>query len=209
MAGTHETQSALADIDRKLRELQQQLTHVSEAAPSRATTRGGDVGRTASESEQAGNAPATGAAPPSRRRQTSPEGSELIGQAGALAAQLERHIGVLQGLQEELERSTATLAQAFGTHSSAPTAEPLFQGVVTIDVGPFSDIGTLGTLEHGLADLELVDDVHVRSYEGSRALIQLRLDSPVQLIEEMRRAVPFRFEVTSIDEQHLAMDLHA
>ena len=184
MTGAQGTEQALADIDRKLRELQQALSQVSEAPPP---------------PPPAGHAPARPAAPA--------EGDELVGQAAALAAALERHIRVLVGLQDELERSTRELAEAFGRASSAPPDQRRFQGVVMIDVGPFADIGALGTFEHGLATMGVADDVHVRSYEGSRALVHLRLDEPAPLLAEMSRALPFDFEVTAVSGQELTIEL--
>lgn len=188
MTGSQETQNALADIDRKLRELQQELAHVFEHPQTSSLRSGAEV-------------------PPPSAPSPSAEGTELVEQAAILGAQLTRHIRVLQTLQDALERSTSALTDAYRAHSAARDAQGTFRGEVTVNAGPFTDIGTLGAFEHALASLRVVEDVHVRSYEGNRALVDLRLGVPAQLVEEVRRALPVSFEVTGMSEQELTIEL--
>jgi hypothetical protein len=51
--------------------------------------------------------------------------------------------------------------------------------------------------------------VYVRGFEGNRALINLKLDGTVRLVEEMRRSLPFGFSVTEAADGRLTVDIDA
>src|SRR2546421_27244 len=73
-----------------------------------------------------------------------------------------------------------------------------FDGQVVIDAGPFPDIATLGSFEQALARLPQAEDVYVREFTGSRALIDVLLAAPVALLDEMRRAAPVGFGLVEV-----------
>ena len=84
-----------------------------------------------------------------------------------------------------------------------------FEGQVIVNAGPFTDIGTLGAFEHAMATMPQVEDVYVRSFEGNRALIDVRLNSPVHLVDEMRRVLPFTFGIVEVGHQLLTINVDA
>ncbi|HEY7960531.1 MAG TPA: hypothetical protein VID29_01305 [Solirubrobacteraceae bacterium] len=79
-----------------------------------------------------------------------------------------------------------------------PHQETLFEGRVELGVGPFYDIGSLGSFEQRLAELPYVLEVSVRRFEASHAVIDLRLAEPVPLVRELRRVLETDFGVRQV-----------
>jgi hypothetical protein len=82
-----------------------------------------------------------------------------------------------------------------------------FAGQVTVDAGPFTDIATLSAFEQALGDVSGTQDVYVRGFEGSRALIDLVLGEPVALGMELRRAAPVAFTITATTPDHVSITI--
>jgi hypothetical protein len=85
--------------------------------------------------------------------------------------------------------------------------EETFAGQVTIDAGPFTDIATLSSFEQALGHVPGTQDVYVRGFEGSRALIDLVLGTPVALGAELRRIAPLGFTITTTRPDHLSISI--
>jgi hypothetical protein len=90
-----------------------------------------------------------------------------------------------------------------------PDRQGRFEGWVTINAGPFADMWTLGVFERALANLPEVEDVSIRSFEGTRALMDVRLTGAVELVTEMRRAMPFTVGVVEMGDRVLVIDVGA
>lgn len=90
-----------------------------------------------------------------------------------------------------------------------PDRQGLFEGWVTINAGPFADMWTLGVFERALANLPEVEDVSIRSFEGTRALMDVRLTGAVELVTEMRRAMPFTVGVVEMGDRVLVIEVGA
>ena len=95
------------------------------------------------------------------------------------------------------------------TATPAPTRDEgrQFEGEVVLDAGPFADIEALGTLERALAGLAQTEDVYVRGLQGNRALIDVKLAGPVPLLEELRRVLPFAFDLIEIGYGRVTIDV--
>ncbi|HEY8867317.1 MAG TPA: hypothetical protein VIM22_10305, partial [Solirubrobacteraceae bacterium] len=147
----------------------------------------------------------------------------IVDEAASRVTELGRQVDGLQRLREELQRSMLALQQKYGravapspsppppppapTTAVSPSDGHAFEGDVVINAGPFLDIGTLGAFEQALAQLPHTEDVHVRGFEGNRALIDLRLGGPIQLVDEMRRALPFSFGVAEVGNKLLTINV--
>jgi len=81
----------------------------------------------------------------------------------------------------------------------------VLDGTIAVDAGPFSDIATLSGFEQALGSVPGVRDVHVRGFEGSRALIDLTLGQPVALGTELRRTARVAFTITQADAGRLTV----
>lgn len=84
-----------------------------------------------------------------------------------------------------------------------------FVGAVVVDAGPFSDIATLQAFEQGLARVDGAEDVYVRSFEGNRALIDVRLSNPVPLVQLLRNQLPLPITAREAGEGRLTVDVTA
>jgi hypothetical protein len=121
---------------------------------------------------------------------------------------------------------------ALGPAPAAPTAAPLpaavaaglpgspqpaveqhddltFSGPVIVDAGPFTDITTLQAFEQAMARIDGAEDVYVRSFEGDRALIDVRLSNPVPLVRLLREQLPMPMMSTDVGEGRLSVDVTA
>lgn len=83
----------------------------------------------------------------------------------------------------------------------------VFEGPVVVDAGPFTDIAALSAFEQRLARVPGVEDVYVSGFEGNRALIELRVITPVALVREIRADQGGGFEVAEAAPGRLRIDL--
>ncbi|MEZ5120369.1 MAG: hypothetical protein R2736_02130 [Solirubrobacterales bacterium] len=83
----------------------------------------------------------------------------------------------------------------------------VFEGPVVVDAGPFTDIAALSAFEQRLARVPGVEDVYVSGFEGNRALIELRVVTPVALVREIRADQGGGFEVAEAAAGRLRIDL--
>jgi hypothetical protein len=86
---------------------------------------------------------------------------------------------------ERYERAVAAL-EASLDERAAPDREP----AVVLDAGPFAGADELSEFERALAGLPGARGVRVRGFEGDRAQLELRLARPLDLVEELRGALP-------------------
>jgi hypothetical protein len=230
-------EASLAEMDRKLRELQRELALVSPDAEEKLE-----------EAPSLPPLPPRAAPPPPPPPPAPPPGpaaetAAALEQATERVAELGRRIDELQRLRQELDEATRALredydravpraaapapapnppAEAGPTAGLAPppepppTAEPppatspteaAFSGDVVINVGPFADMATLSAFELALSRLPGAADAYVRSFEGHRALVELRLEHPMDLLAELRRNLPFRFDVVAVGRAELTLTL--
>jgi len=94
---------------------------------------------------------------------------------------------------------------------AAPAVSPFdsmtFQGPLVVDAGPFAEITTLTAFEQGLATVPGASDVYVRSFEGSRALIDLRLAHPVALVQSLRERLGLPITAREATAGRLVVDV--
>jgi hypothetical protein len=231
MTESRDVQSSLADMDRKLRELQRELAMVSRGPEGTAFS-----------------PPAFSAPPPPPPPDTAPapaaeaeaqaqakaqeiiadaraEAARIVGEAAERVAAIGRQIDELQRLRDELQRSAQALVEEYERAlrtapvgdvppASAPPPPPQvdgreFDGQVVIDAGPFTDIATLGSFEQALARLPQAEDVYVREFTGSRALIDVLLAAPVALLDEMRRTAPVGFGLVEVADGRIIIEVDA
>lgn len=91
--------------------------------------------------------------------------------------------------------------------ATADDAVGPFEGAVVVDAGPFRDFTTLSAFEQALARVPGAEDVYVRSFEGDRALIDLRLQGSVPLVEELKNRLSMPITVREAREGRLSVDV--
>jgi hypothetical protein len=129
----------------------------------------------------------------------SPSPSELAGLA-ELRLFRDRLERFSQELAEDYEQ---VLERVMGDFSAGPAPVPslddtLFEGPVELGVGPFYDIGSLSIFERQVAQVPHAQDVAVRRFEASHAVIDLSLSAPVALVHELRAHLDIGFSVREI-----------
>jgi hypothetical protein len=203
-----DVQSTLNELERKLRELQSEL-----AAP------------------EALQAPA--AEPPPPPPPPPPPA------AGAIEAQLEELLRFRDQLTEaatklveDYSRLLEQISRAAG-EAPAPAAPPpptpsaghvtfpvpppaapspesaLHSGNVEIEAGPFADIAELAAFEQAVRRVPNAEDVVVPTFDGGRAVVELRLAAEMPLVFELRRASDRAFDVEHSEPGRLVLAMHA
>ena len=213
-----DVQASLADMDRRLREIQHELDLLSQPSQNPPPT---------SATSDPPAAPAPPAAPDAQAEadaivaRSRAEAARIVDEAAEQVAAIGAQIDEFQRLRDELQRSAQALVAEYerAVQPSAPgtsaTPEPTtpraegrqFEGEVVLDAGPFADIEALGTLERALAGLAQTEDVYVRGLQGNRALIDVKLAGPVPLLEELRRVLPFAFDLIEIGYGRVTIDV--
>ncbi len=159
--GAPDLDTRLAEIDRKLREIQAELVPGREPAPHR-----GRTGPLATILERARQEP------PERGPEhlEQPRTPELTHQIVALT---EVHAKILSSMRELLDAYESVLTQ-MSRSASAP--ERPDAGEPTVSAGPFASTEAMRAFERTLAVIPGVREVAVRGYEGEdRAILDVRL----------------------------------
>jgi uncharacterized coiled-coil protein SlyX len=185
--GRSELEASLAEIDRKLRELQRELQAVT-AQPDPAP-----------------------AEPPPPPPPTAPEPprSRLLDDTAQRVSELSRRIDELQRLGEELEDATRALQEEFARSGGTAAAAPTWSGEVVVRAGPFRDIASLGEFERAMGEIPGAEEAYVRSFAGDRALVEVRLSGPVDLVAEMRRTLPWEVRLVESGAGELEISLES
>jgi hypothetical protein len=135
----------------------------------------------------------------------------------------------LLGLRDEL---LAELQDALGRYSSPPTpakgrprrdelAETrgsltqvgedeggqLFARKLEVDAGPFDDFAELSSFERSLAALPSIEDVYIRSFDGSRAVVELTLSEERPLLHDLAIHVPYELNVRETSRGSIRLDV--
>lgn len=83
----------------------------------------------------------------------------------------------------------------------------MFEGAVVVDAGPFSDITTLSAFEQAMTRIPGAQDVYVRSFEGVRALIDVRLADPIPLVQALRESLALPMTLREASDGRVVVDL--
>jgi hypothetical protein len=180
MTDRRDLEASLAEMDRKLRELQRELELVS--APADAPSQ----------------------APPPPEPEPDPVAG-VVEEAAARVSELGRRIDDLARLREDLDRATQALRADYQARAAAPPPPR----EVTVDAGPFRDIATLSAFEQALAGVDGVQDAVVRSFEGNRAIVDLRIDAGADLEVALATQLPFAVDVSGSDAGGLTLHLRS
>jgi hypothetical protein len=93
---------------------------------------------------------------------------------------------------------------------AAPSPESaLHSGNVEIEAGPFADIAELAAFEQAVRRVPNAEDVVVPTFDGGRAVVELRLAAEMPLVFELRRASDRAFDVEHSEPGRLVLAMHA
>jgi hypothetical protein len=87
----------------------------------------------------------------------------------------------------------------------APTLPDVFGTAIELDAGPFGDLASLTQFEQSLHSVPGVTEVYIRRFEAGRATMDVTLQAPSPLLQEMTDRLPYRLDVESTDASHISM----
>jgi HAMP domain-containing protein len=98
-----------------------------------------------------------------------------------------------------IEGSAIGVGTPFARQKIVRAAElpSVFEGSVSLRIGPLRDISQVDTLEIALLQVPGAEHVEVKEFAGRDAVAVIKLFQPVPLVEELRRVLPFQFEVAA------------
>ena len=92
-------------------------------------------------------------------------------------------------------------------HDPDAAAEDVFEGLVEVEVGPFSDFSQLVGFEDAANGIGAASEISVKRFAKGRATIEMNLLEPVELLRELEERAPFEFRVRDTREGHVVLDL--
>ena len=103
------------------------------------------------------------------------------------------------------ETAAAAPESTFGVRPAAPL--DLFEGLVQLEIGPLSDFSQLVGFEDAAREVAPASEISVTRFSQGRATLDLRLAEPVDLLRQLGEHSPFGFEVRSVRDGRLILDL--
>lgn len=114
----------------------------------------------------------------------------------------------------EVSRRTQELTDAQGgeENGAAPSAAAeaalgeLFEGLITLEIGPLGDFSQLVGFEDAVGRLG-AQEISVQRFSEGRATVSMRLDEPVDLLRELEETAPFDFNIRRTADDNLILDV--
>jgi hypothetical protein len=202
-----DVQSTLNELERKLRELQSEL-----AAPEAVQT-------------PAAEPPPPPPPPPPAAGAIEAQLEELLRFRDQLTEAATKLVEDYSRLLEQISRAAGeapapaappppTPSAGHVTFPVPPPAAPspesaLHSGNGEIEAGPFGDIAELAAFEQAVRRVPNAEDVVVPTFDGGRAVVELRLAAEMPLVFELRRASDRAFDVEHSEPGRLVLAMHA
>jgi len=82
----------------------------------------------------------------------------------------------------------------------------LFEGLITMEIGPLGDFSQLVGFENAVGRLG-ASEISVERFSEGRATLSMRLDEPVDLLRELEENAPFEFNIRRTADDNLILDV--
>jgi hypothetical protein len=139
------------------------------------------------------------------------EAAELAERIGALDGdRSELREGLIDSLQEAVERVGADVEEEevpAATNGHARKPGELFEGLVEVEVGPFSDFSQLVGFEDAAGGIGATSEISVTRFTRGRATLAMRFKQPVELLRELEERAPFEFKVRDRRSDRIVLDV--
>jgi len=215
-----DVQDTLNELERKLRELQAELSPPAPAAPEPPPAQGLPEGPPPMPPYRPPVPPPE--PPPATAGGLQDQLNELLRFRDQLTEAATKLVEDYSRILEQLSRATADVPEApppttpAAGHATFPVPPPtipstestLFSGPVTIAAGPFEDITALAQFEQALRAVPHAESVSVRKLKDQRAVVDLELAADVPLVFELRRASERTFDVDHAEPGRLELTIH-
>ena len=196
---TGDSRDRLADLERKLRQLEGELLHGA-SPPSEPAAPAPPVAEEPAPQQPtpvAEATPAAAAVPDDAAGEEDVEYASpdlLLSRAHEQIAALRETIEGLMGTTDRLRAVARTVVEDHGralvrleraaaeaearAAEAPPAAEPPYEGGITVKAGPFAEPSSVSAFRRSLAELTGAREVYLRGYEGGRAVLEVELDAP-------------------------------
>jgi hypothetical protein len=127
----------------------------------------------------------------------------------------EMRAGLLDSLEEAVKRvgteveeepEPSGLIAAANGHAPRKPGE-LFEGLVEVEVGPFSDFSQLVGFEDAAGGIGATSEISVTRFTRGRATLAMRFKQPVELLHELEQRAPFEFKVRDRRADRVVLDV--
>ncbi len=108
---------------------------------------------------------------------------------------------------EAIERAAPPPAQA--EPNANGRADGVFEGTVSVDVGPLRDFSQLVELEDAAGAIGATSEISIKRFSKGRATLDVRLDEPVALLRELEQRCDLEFRVRSLRVDGVVLDVDA
>jgi hypothetical protein len=105
----------------------------------------------------------------------------------------------------EVDDGAAAAAAANG-HGPRPVPPEAFEGQVRLEIGPLGDFSQLVGIEDAISRMGAAD-ISVERFSEGRATLSMRLDEPVDLLQELEERAPMEFRVRRTADDNLILDI--
>ena len=174
--------ATLGELERKLRELERDLSADVPSPPPPPPPRA----EVPSPAAPAPTEAADSTRKPPGGRAGVPPPPDLTPQIEALMRFREQLAYSMSTLLEDCTRLLDGLLAAARPAAPGPPPPPgSYSGVVTLDAGPFEEVGRLGEFQRAVQDVPGVRSASVRRLSGDRAVFEVVVERPTALIEEL------------------------
>jgi hypothetical protein len=106
---------------------------------------------------------------------------------------------------QELSEAESSAATAAGNGHAAAGVD-VFQGEITMEVGPLGDYSQLVGLEDAIGRLG-ASEISIERFSEGRATLSMHLDEPVALLRELEEHAPLEFQVRRGEDEGLILDV--
>lgn len=134
---------------------------------------------------------------------TESEGEPLRDPISELAAEVEATTANDEG--------SAIIAVTNGAGPARKHVHPgdLFNGMVEVEIGPLDDFSQLVGFEDAASGIAGTSEIAVKRFAKGRATLEMRLDTPIELLRELEGRAPFEFSVRDTREDRVILDLNS
>jgi hypothetical protein len=98
-------------------------------------------------------------------------------------------------------------ASLSGPESNGRAPDGVFEGTVSVDVGPLTDFSQLVELEDAAGSIHGTSEISIKRFSKGRATLDVKLDEPVALLDELEQRCDLEFKVRSRREDGVVLDV--
>jgi len=91
--------------------------------------------------------------------------------------------------------------------SNGKVPDGVFEGTVSVDVGPLTDFSQLVLLEDAAESIDGTSEISIKRFSKGRATLDVRLDEPVALLHELEQRCDLEFKVRALHEDGVVLDV--